>query len=110
MNLTDLEPDLVGKLAFSSSIALILFGLVAQIRKNYKLKDCQGLSFMMLFLSLICFSLWAWYGWVKPDNNLKFSQTPGAVLSLVLVLQWIYYCKIRPSYRRWRGEGAPLTK
>lgn len=95
LKILELEPDLVGKLALGSSFALILFGLVAQIKKNYRLKDCQGLSFIMLFLSLICFSFWAWYGWVKPDNNLKFSQTPGAVLSLVLVWQWLYYCKIR---------------
>ena len=76
--------------ALSISFSL-MFGLVAQIYGNWKRKSCVGLSLLLIVMSFLAYSIWALYGASKSDNFLISSQTPGAILSLILLGQFYKY-------------------
>jgi uncharacterized protein with PQ loop repeat len=83
--------EILGLLATAVSLSVVIFGLTTQAWKNYKRKSCEGLSFTLMLITLLAYSVWAAYGFSKPDWFLVASQTPGAILALVIVWQCLYY-------------------
>ena len=84
----------IGTLAAIVSLTIIVFGLPAQIVKNWKRKSCEGLAPLLVCSVLVAYGMWALYGWTKPDYFLAYSQTPGCALTAVLVFQlWLYQKK-----------------
>lgn len=81
----------LGTSAMIMSLTIALAGLPAQIYKNYKNKSSGGFSFILAYSACIAYTLWACYGWIKPDYFLAVSQTVGGFISYILVWQMHYY-------------------
>lgn len=81
----------IGFLATISSLAIACLGLPAQIWLNWRRHSTQGLSSPLIFAILFTYSLWTLYGWTKPDYFIAIAQTPGCLLSIILIGQIIYY-------------------
>jgi len=90
---------IMGILAAAASLTIILVGMPKQIRMNYRRKSCEGIEPSLIYSVSITYVLWSIYGWTEPDWFLAASQTPGAVLVLILLFQLIHYRKkkIRPE-------------
>jgi uncharacterized protein with PQ loop repeat len=83
----------IGILATTASLAIALLGLPAQIVKNNRRKNCDGLSLPLICTVFCSYSFWSIYGWTKPDLLLVIAQTPGSVLSLIIIFQFFHYQK-----------------
>ncbi len=83
--------ELLGTIATIASLVIVVVGLPHQIYKNYTRKTCEGLAPSLIYASCCTYTLWALYGWTKPDYFLATSQTPGAILAYVLLFQLLYY-------------------
>lgn len=83
--------QIIGILAMIASLTIIFVGLPAQIYKNWKLKSTLGLSTGLMVAALFTYTLWAIYGWTKPDYFLAVAQTPGCVLAVIIIIQIIIY-------------------
>ncbi|OQB06403.1 MAG: MtN3/saliva family protein [bacterium ADurb.Bin212] len=81
----------IGILATVASLMIVLLGLPAQIINNYRRKSCEGLAPQLVYAAVCTYTLWAIYGWTKPDLFLATAQTPGCILSLVLLYQLVKY-------------------
>ena len=85
--------DLMGFLATLASLTIIVVGLPAQIIKNYQKKSADGIQSFLVWSIFVTYSLWTLYSWAKPDWFMVVAQTPGCVLSLILLFQLYYYKK-----------------
>lgn len=85
--------SVVGSLAMLASLVIIVLGIPAQIIKNYRRKSCDGLAPSLIYSASVTYFLWSMYAWMKPDWFLAVAQTPGCVLSLVLIFQLLRYKK-----------------
>ena len=85
--------NLIGILAVTASLTIVLLGLPAQIVKNYRRKSCDGLAPSLIYSSVCTYALWSIYGWTKPDWFLMVAQTPGCILTLILLFQLFHYRK-----------------
>ena len=83
--------ELFGTLATIASLGMVFLGLTGQIWRNHKLHSAKGLSIWMFSLAVVTYGLWTVYAWFKPDYFLATCQTPGLVLSVVLLVQILYY-------------------
>ncbi len=83
--------QLFGIVAAVLSLVCVLLGLPAQIMKNFQKKSCEGLSFLLPFTAFLSYSSWTLYGAAKPDFFLLFSQIPGAILMLIILVQFAIY-------------------
>jgi uncharacterized protein with PQ loop repeat len=84
--------DFFGYMGMLSSF-LILFGLMHQIRMNFKKKNTEGISSLLITITFFSYLSWSGYAWVKPDEFLKIPQTGGFVLSIILIGQMVAYRK-----------------
>ena len=85
--------SVIGILATIASLTIIVLGLPAQIVKNYRRKNCDGIAPPLIYSACCTYTLWSVYGWTKPDWFLVISQTPGCVLAFVLLFQLLVYGK-----------------
>ena len=85
--------SIIGIVATLASLIVIFFGLPAQILKNYRRKSTEGLSNNLIYSACSCYATWCLYGWTKPDYFLIIAQTPGIILSLILLYQLFLYKK-----------------
>ena len=83
--------NIFGTLAAIASLVIALVGLPAQILKNYKKKSCEGLASSLIYSTCITYALWSLYGVSILNWFLIISQTPGFVLSLIVVTQLMIY-------------------
>jgi len=83
--------SIIGTLAVIASLTIAMVGLPQQIYKNYQRKSCEGLAPFLIYSACCAYTLWGIYGWTKPDYFLVISQTPGSVLTFVLIFQIFYY-------------------
>lgn len=83
--------EVVGLSAMIASLAIVFAGLPSQIYKNWKFKSTKGLSTGLIVAAVFTYTLWAIYGWMKPDYFLAIAQTPGSVMAIIIVIQIIYY-------------------
>lgn len=81
----------LGYLALTVSLTVLIWGLPAQIINNYRRKSCKGLSLSLMIMVFFAYLIWAVYGLSKPDWFLVFSQTPGAILTAVILMQFFKY-------------------
>lgn len=80
-----------GILAMIASLVITTIGLPAQIIKNYRTKSTAALSLLLLTPVFCAYLLWSLYGWTKPDLFLAVAQTPGCILSVILLGQYVRY-------------------
>lgn len=80
-------PKVSGAFAMAGSF-FILYALVRQILLNRRRGKVEGLSPAMIFAALYTYTAWAIHGWSVPNWFLAATQTPGAILALILVVQW----------------------
>jgi len=83
----------LGVAAACVSLVAIVFGLPAQIFKNFRRKTCEGLSFSLILTAFFAYSTWGLYGVSKPDFFLFVSQFPGAILMGIILFQFAIYRK-----------------
>ncbi|HRY31120.1 MAG TPA: SemiSWEET family transporter [Candidatus Paceibacterota bacterium] len=83
--------SILGALAMLVSLAVVFFGLTSQAWKNYKRKTCEGLSITLILVTLLAYSVWLAYGISKPDWFLIASQTPGVIMGLIILSQYLVY-------------------
>jgi MtN3 and saliva related transmembrane protein len=78
---------------FFGYIALItsLIGLAPQVYKTYKTKSAWDLSMVMLVNYVICSFAWIVHGFLEQSFFVVASNIAGLVISLISVLQKIYY-------------------
>jgi hypothetical protein len=67
---------------------IMLYALYCQIRLNHRRGKVEGLSPVMIFGALYTYTCWTIHGWSKPNWFLAVAQTPGVVLTLILMIQW----------------------
>jgi uncharacterized protein with PQ loop repeat len=90
---------LFGILATGASLTMTFVALPAQIWKNYDKGNCEGLSPAIIVTAVATYSMWTAYAWTKPDLFLQIAQTPGCILSLILLFQLFHY--------RGQSKGPP---
>ena len=83
--------DFLGIAAVIASLTCVTLGVPMQIYKNFQKKGCEGLSLSLTITSFFTYSSWALYGKFKPDNFLLYSQIPGAVLMIIIIMQFFIY-------------------
>ena len=89
-----------GLLAMCASLTLTILGFPAQIWKNYRKKNCDGVSPVMVICAMIAYTFFGLYGWTKPNQPdwfLAISQTIGFLATLTLLIQIIYYKHKKPA-------------
>jgi len=86
-----------GIAASIASLLLVLIGFPAQIVRNYRRKSCEGLDPTLYWFALVTYTCWGLYGWTKPDIYMKLAQTPGAILTATIIIQFYYYKKRRKT-------------
>lgn len=79
------------------TVALSLFvtglGLTSQVRKNYRRKSVEGLSFFYFVLLAVSYSFWSIYGFSQKDLVLIIPMSMGMLVSWVIVGQCTLYKK-----------------
>jgi uncharacterized protein with PQ loop repeat len=88
--------SIFGTLAMIASLTITFIGLPCQIYKNWRDKDCH-LALELIVAAIFSYSLWSMYGWAKPDWFLAGADTPGAILALIVLLQFFLYRKKKRS-------------
>jgi uncharacterized protein with PQ loop repeat len=83
--------SIFGGLATMASLFIIIIGLPAQIIRNYRNKSTKGIAHSLIYAAAVTYTLWSIYAWTEPNIYLAVSQTPGAILSFVLLWQIIHY-------------------
>lgn len=73
------------------SLVVTGIGLTAQVRKNARRQSTEGLSFFYFCILAISYSFWSVYGIALADWVLIVPMTLGAVMSWVLVGQFVLY-------------------
>jgi hypothetical protein len=76
-----------GYMAMAGSF-FILYGLFRQILLNRRRGRVEGLHPSLICAALYTYTTWAIHGWSVPNWYLAATQTPGAILALILVIQW----------------------
>ena len=75
------------------SLIVTGLGLTAQVRKNYTRKSMEGLSFFYFSILAVSYSFWSMYGFTQHDLVLIIPMTLGAIMSWVVVGQFLVYKK-----------------
>ncbi len=73
------------------SLAVTGLGLTSQVRKNYRKKSVEGLSFFYFSLLAISYSFWSIYGFLQRDLVLIIPMSLGMVMSWIVVSQFVAY-------------------
>ena len=73
------------------SLAVTGLGLAAQVRKNYRKKSVEGLSFLYFSLLAISYSFWSIYGFSQRDLVLIIPMSLGMLMSWIVVSQFAVY-------------------
>jgi len=77
-----------------SSMAFVSIGLLRQFLHNRRRRNCEGVEPLTFILLLIVYASWSLYGWTKPGQPDWFMSVPmtlGAIMSIALTLQYVYY-------------------
>ena len=73
------------------SLIVTGLGLTSQVKKNYKRKSMEGLSFFYFSILAVSYSFWSLYGFSQKDLVLIIPMTLGAIMSWVVVAQFLVY-------------------
>lgn len=80
-----------GPLVLAASFLMIGIGLFSQIVKNFQDRSVVGLALPMFICSLFLWSSVALHSWLRRDYWVAVPQVIGAVLTAVILLQFIIY-------------------
>lgn len=83
----------LGYFAAGVSLLLIFVGFPKQILMNHQRKSCEGIDLTLVISAFAAYVTWSAYGWSVGDKFLMWSQTPGALLAFVLLVQFYLYRK-----------------
>ncbi|HRH26312.1 MAG TPA: SemiSWEET family transporter [Candidatus Paceibacterota bacterium] len=86
-----LVQQIIGSAALIASLFIALVGFPMQIRKNYKMKNCQGLARSLVISCSISYTLWMLHGFLKGDWFLVIAQGAGGLLCYTLLFQMWWY-------------------
>jgi uncharacterized protein with PQ loop repeat len=75
------------------SLIVTGLGLTSQAKKNFDRKSMEGLSFFYFSILAISYSFWSIYGFSQKDLVLIIPMTLGAIMSWVVVVQFLIYKK-----------------
>lgn len=94
--------SMIGSLALGLALLRLAIAFPAQIRKNKKLQNCEGLASTMVYSTFVSYVLWTLYGWVKIpiDWPIAISSSIGTILSGIIVYQFIYYGRKRKGDKK----------
>ncbi|MFA6094352.1 MAG: SemiSWEET family transporter [Candidatus Paceibacterota bacterium] len=73
------------------SLIVTGLGLTSQVRKNHARKSMVGLSYFYFSILAVSYSFWSIYGLLQKDLVLIIPMTLGAIMSWVVVIQFIIY-------------------
>lgn len=73
------------------SLAVTGLGLTSQVRKNFKKKSVEGLSFFYFSLLAVSYSFWSIYGFSQHDLVLIIPMSLGMLMSWIIVVQFLKY-------------------
>lgn len=90
MNELEIIKDATGLIASITGI----IGFIPQIHKAYKTKSMADVSMALLINYLVCCVSWAIYGALDNSFFVLWSNVLGSIVSIVTVMQKIYYDKI----------------
>lgn len=90
MNGLEIIKDAAGLIASITGI----IGFIPQIRKAYKTKSMTDVSMALLLNYLACCVSWMIYGALDTSFFVLWSNVFGSVVSVVTVIQKIYYDKL----------------
>lgn len=82
---------ITGPLVLLASLVMILVGLLSQIIKNSERQSVEGLSLPFFISSFILWSCVSLHGWYKKDYWLAIAQTAGAIMTAIILLQFLLY-------------------
>ena len=83
--------NVFGTLAAIASSLIFLYALPKEIYKSFKDKLKPQLPTSWIWIGFAVYFLWAVYAFLKADWLLFCPQLAGAVLSLILVFQFLFY-------------------
>jgi len=82
---------IVGVLTTIFSLLTKFIGFPDQIKKNYKRKSTEGISFWFFLLSFISYALWTAHGFLQNDWVVYLGQGLGVITTGAILTQiWIY--------------------
>lgn len=84
---------MLGYIAAGISLIVIFVGFPRQAIKNYRRKSCEGVDLTLVSSAFAAYTAWSTYGWSIGNDFLFWSQTPGAVFTAIILLQFYFYRK-----------------
>jgi len=75
------------------SLIVTGLGLTSQVRINYRRKSVEGLSVFYFSILAVSYSFWSIYGFSQKDLVLIIPMTLGAIMSWIVVVQFLIYKK-----------------
>lgn len=85
--------SIIGIIAMLASLTIVCIGLPAQIRRNYRQKNVEGIAPPLIYSAVCTYVLWAIYGITESDWYLVIPYVPGGIMSLILLFQLFRYRK-----------------
>ena len=82
---------IVGLLTIITSLAVKVIGYPAQIIEIRKTKSVKGVSFILSALSVLTYLCWTIYGILQKDRVVVLGQSLGVIMSIIVLLQVVYY-------------------
>jgi uncharacterized protein with PQ loop repeat len=89
--------NILGTVAACASLLIIFVGFPQQIYRNHKNDKVDGLAPMLVYSAVITYTAWTFYAWSAHNIFLEISQTPGMILSLILLYQLLRKKKSTPA-------------
>lgn len=104
-------------IATVATLIFILYGITSQIKKNFQLKSVKGLSAPFFLMSFVVWCSWSLFGFMAAAIFMGIIQTFGALMTVVILLQFLIYSQEKRSccketkerekeINRWQNEGG----
>lgn len=75
------------------TILVKFIGFPDQIKNIQKRRSTEGVSFSFFFLSLLSYTFWVIYGFLRQDWVTIFGQGLGVIASAIIIFQFYLYKK-----------------
>lgn len=83
-------------MAVSFSVAAKL-ALAGQVRKNHRRQSVDGLSIVFYIIGTVSYLTWVVLGFITSNWVLILAQAPGAVLMMIVGIQWLLWRQPPPT-------------
>lgn len=83
--------EVLGNIATIASLVFVAMGLPDQIRKIYRAKSTEGVSFKTQITLLVCNISWCAYGLKISNGYILIPNAAGTICVFIIVCQfWVY--------------------